>query len=65
MSSELKLTREVMPLLGINRDLKLGDILPSEDLARIQKATITRAFDEFVTVECRYFVRPKKEATHA
>ena len=54
-----------MPLLGINRDLKLGDILPSEDLARIQKATITMAFDEFVTVECRYFVRPKKEATHA
>jgi hypothetical protein len=65
MSSELKLTRERIPLFGINSDIKLSDLLPSEDLARIQKATITMAFDEFVTVECRYFVRPKKEATHA
>ena len=66
MSSEIKHTREVMPLFGINRDLKIGDILPSEEIARITHVNISMACDQFITVDCRYFVKPKEgEAPHA
>jgi hypothetical protein len=51
--------------MGIDRTLKLDDILPTEDLAAIQSAVITLRVGCFVEVDCRYMVIPRKETPDA
>jgi hypothetical protein len=54
MKMETKVITAISPYFGINRDVRIGDLLPPADGAIVQSAVITVYNQAFVTVEVRY-----------